>query len=53
VTERPPKTTIRGNSKGPATIVKGGNCPNFGVRRAETGPERAERLRRLVRGEKS
>lgn len=48
-TNRPPKKTIRGNPQGDSTIVKGAIAPSYGARRAETGPERASRLRVLVR----
>ncbi len=50
MTERPPKKTIRGNPKGGGTIVKGLVAPVLGARAAESGPARAERLRRITRG---
>lgn len=44
-----PKRTVRGNPQGRGTIVKGTVPPVDGDRQAETGPERARRLRELTR----
>lgn len=46
----PPKKTITGNSKGDV-LVKG-TLPSSGYRRAESGPDRAARLRRIAQRSK-
>lgn len=48
--EHPPKHTLIGNSKGRNVRVKGTSKPSVGNQHAETGPERARRLRGLTRG---